>query len=222
MRGWRWSGARPAEKVHDRDRERGSFVRIGAGPHFVEQYERRGPHALRHLGDVAHVRREGREVGGNGLLVADVGEYLVEDRQDRFTGGDVKSHLGHERNEPDGFEHDRLPACIGPADDQHPVSSRPVRAKSAPRSRPRRAASARAGCAGHRAASDSFPSEIRGAVHWNSMAKPALACATSSSVRTSIVTRIASRCSLRDCVIESKIREISISSCSRRRTRSLF
>ena len=95
-----------------------SFIGICAGADFIQQDKRRRMHLLRHLGNVAHVRGESRKIGRNGLLIADIGEYLIEDGKERFARRDVKSHLSHKGNESQGFEHHCFSARIGAADDQ--------------------------------------------------------------------------------------------------------
>src|SRR5206468_5393323 len=98
---------------------------VGARSHLVEEDESRAIEVARHLYDRRQVRGEGRQVGRDRLLVTDVGVDLPEDRQpapDR--GGDVEAALRHEAQETYGFQGHRLPACVGPADDEYAVDSR--------------------------------------------------------------------------------------------------
>ena len=63
---------------------------------------------------------EGGQALGDGLLVADVGENVVEDHHGAVgVGGDVEAALGHEgQEEADGLEGHRLAAGVGAGDDQ--------------------------------------------------------------------------------------------------------
>ena len=69
------------ELVEDRAAERGPFGGVGPGPQLVEQDERALGRLREDLGDAADVRGEGRERLLQALLVADVGEHGVEDRE---------------------------------------------------------------------------------------------------------------------------------------------
>ena len=102
--------ARAAEVLDDRDAEGAAFGRVGAGADLVEEHERGPREGARHLDDGGEVRRERREVLGDRLLVADVGEHASEDREAAAgAGGNVEAALGHEREEADGLR--ARPSC---------------------------------------------------------------------------------------------------------------
>ena len=107
--------------VHDGDRQGRPFVRVGPGADFVEQHEGRGGEPCGRFRDVAHVGRKGREVGGDRLVVADVGENLPEHGQPGGARRDVEPHLRHQRKQPRGLERDRFPPGVRAADHQHVV-----------------------------------------------------------------------------------------------------
>ena len=65
--------------------ESGTFGRIGARAQFVEQHETARAGRVDDAHDRAHVAGERRQGLGDRLLVADVGEDVLEDRQ---TGSD--------------------------------------------------------------------------------------------------------------------------------------
>ena len=69
--------------------------------------------------DVLDVGGEGRKVGRDGLVVAYVGQRLIEDRQIGLSRRNVQTRLRHQRQQPDGFEHDGLAAGVRAADDHH-------------------------------------------------------------------------------------------------------
>ena len=107
------------ELVEDRPAERRPFGRVGAGAQLVEQDERLLGRLGEDLRDPPDVRREGRERLLQALLVADVGEDVVEDRQLRpLMRRDVQARLGHDRQQADRLQRDRLAAGVRPGDDQ--------------------------------------------------------------------------------------------------------
>jgi hypothetical protein len=67
------------------------------------------------------VRGEGRKILLDRLVIADVGEYGIEDGQLRGFGGHRNARLRHEREQPSGLEADGLAAGIGSADDELPI-----------------------------------------------------------------------------------------------------
>ena len=70
--------------------------------------------------EVAHVRGEGREAHRDRLLVADVDEDLVEDRQRRLVGGRPQPALVERRGEAERLQGDGLAARVRPADHERP------------------------------------------------------------------------------------------------------
>ena len=77
--------------------------------------------------DVGDVPRKGAERLLDGLLVADVGVDVVEQRQLRAgLDRDVQPRLRHGRHQPDGLERDGLAAGVGAGDDQREGARREV------------------------------------------------------------------------------------------------
>ena len=108
-----------AKFLEQRDGERRAFFRSRAGAHFVHENERAIGGDFQHGFQIEHVRGKRGEVGGDGLLVADIGEHAIEDRQLGALGGDGNCGLRGERGEADGFERDGFAAGVRAADDHH-------------------------------------------------------------------------------------------------------
>ena len=74
---------------------------------------------LKDFHDVHHMGGEGAEALLNALLVADIRQNPIEDA-DRAAGirRDVEAALGHEGQQPQGFQAHRFAAGIGAGDDQ--------------------------------------------------------------------------------------------------------
>ena len=65
-----------SEMIDYRDTYRRTFLWVSAGSGFVEQDERWRHTFADHRGDIRHVRREGREIGRERLVIA----YVSQDR----------------------------------------------------------------------------------------------------------------------------------------------
>ena len=70
--------------------EGGTLQGVGAGAQLIEQHQAIGRHGLEDLDDVAHVRAEGGERLLDALLIADIREHALEDRE----GGALSSGQG--------------------------------------------------------------------------------------------------------------------------------
>ena len=97
VRGDQREGAGRAEVLHERDAERAALFGIGGGAEFVEQHQRIRRDVQRHLADVGDVRGEGAEVFLDRLVVADIGQHLLEERELGLGGGH-----GQRRTAPSG------------------------------------------------------------------------------------------------------------------------
>ncbi len=82
---------------------------------------RRG--GLQHGFQIQHVGRERGQVRGDGLLVADVHEHAIEQRQDGALRGDGDSRLCGKRGDACGLQRDGLAAGVGAADDQQALGT---------------------------------------------------------------------------------------------------
>ena len=83
MRGREHDAILCAKFIEQRDGERRAFFWSGAGAHFVDEHQglRRG--GFEHRFQIQHVRGKCGKIGGDGLLVADVDEHAIEQRQAR-------------------------------------------------------------------------------------------------------------------------------------------
>ena len=106
------------------DPQRRPFLGTGGRPQLVDQHQRPLIGFGRHRPQVQDVRREGREVLHQRLFVADVGQYVLEDRQLGFLGRHRDARLRRQCRQPQRLQRRRLPACVRPADHQHRVLGR--------------------------------------------------------------------------------------------------
>ncbi len=105
--------------VEDRPAERRPLGRVGAGAGLVEQDEGLLRCPAEDLRDPPDMRGEGRERLLEALLVADVGQHVVEDWQLRtLVRRDMQARLGHHRQQADRLQGHRLAARVGSGDDQ--------------------------------------------------------------------------------------------------------
>ena len=74
----RVNAPRDAEGVEHRDAQRAAFFGIGGAAEFVDQHQRIRRGAFQHRADRHDVGGEGAEAFLNRLVVADVGQHLVE------------------------------------------------------------------------------------------------------------------------------------------------
>ena len=102
----------------NRDGERGAFFGIGGRAQFIEQHERLRSCSARNEIDVGDVGGESRKILLDRLIVADIGEHGVEDRQLGAVGGHWNSRLCHQRQETDRFQRYRFTAGVGTGDDE--------------------------------------------------------------------------------------------------------
>ena len=118
VRGDQREGAGRAEVLHDGHAQRAALFGIGGRAQLVQQHQRIRRHIQRHLADVGDVRRKGAEVFLDGLVVADIGQHLLEERELGFGGGHRQRRLRHQAEQPDGLQRHGLAAGVGAADQQ--------------------------------------------------------------------------------------------------------
>ena len=106
------------EVVGNGHRQRGAFFGIGGGTQLVEQNQRMRGRLVRDEIDVGDVRRKGREILLDGLVIANVGEHRIEDGQLGALGRNRNTRLRHQRQQSDGLERYGFSAGIGTADDE--------------------------------------------------------------------------------------------------------
>src|SRR3984957_10925776 len=111
--------AQGAEFFEQRDGESRAFFGRGARTHFVDENQRAVRRDLEHRFQIQHVRRKRGEVGGNGLLVTDIGQNVIEERQFGAFRSNGNRRLCSKCSEADVFKGDCLPARVGSADDHH-------------------------------------------------------------------------------------------------------
>ena len=92
---------------------------VGARAQLIEEDEGLVVRLLQNAHNVHHVGREGGEALGDGLLVADIGQYAVENHHCAVVRHrNVESTLGHQSQQTDGLQGDGLAAGVGAGDDQ--------------------------------------------------------------------------------------------------------
>ena len=107
----------PCEALEQRLGKGGTLDGIGSRCDLVEEDERAVCRRGEDPGERAQVTREGREAHRDRLLVADVDEDVVEDRQRRLVGRWAQTALVERRGEPERLQRDRLPARVRARDD---------------------------------------------------------------------------------------------------------
>ena len=115
----------PAEQtLEDRLGDGPADDRLGSRPELVDQHQRAARSARQHVLHVQQVRRIGRQVVVDRLLVADVDENALEDRQFRDLGDrNRKPALEHVLHDARGFQADRLAAGVGSRDDEDALAT---------------------------------------------------------------------------------------------------
>src|SRR5438128_2672946 len=105
--------------LEDRLGEGRAFVRIGSRAELVQEHERALVGRFEDLARLLDERRERGEVLGDGLVIPDDREDVVEHGQARaLVGGHVAADLGHERLNRERLERDRLAPGVRPGDDE--------------------------------------------------------------------------------------------------------
>ena len=107
------------QAVENGPAQRRALGRVGAGAQFVQQHQTVGVGLVEDVGDPRDVRAERAERLFQALLVADVGEDLVEDGHvAALAGGDVHAALGHQAEQSRCLEADGFAAGVRPGDDE--------------------------------------------------------------------------------------------------------
>ncbi len=118
MRGGDGESAALAERIEHSHSERSAFFRIGGAAEFVEKDQRIGCRCLEHLMDVGDVSGEAAKAFLDGLVIADIGKYPIEQRELGAGGGDGQTGVGHEGEKAGGFHGDGFAAGVRTADEQ--------------------------------------------------------------------------------------------------------
>src|SRR5215469_13737859 len=105
--------AEPAEVVGNGNGQGGAFFWIGGGTELIEQHERFGRRGARNEIDVGDVRGKGRKILLNRLIVADIGEHGIENRQLGFKRWNRNARLRHQRQQANGFKGNGLSTGVG-------------------------------------------------------------------------------------------------------------
>ena len=114
VRGCERQRAPRAKFLEQRDSKRGTFFRRRAGAHFVDENQRALGGHLEHRFQIQHVRGKRREVRRDGLLVADIRQHMVENRQFGAFGRHGNRGLRRKRGEPVVLSATVLPPVFGP------------------------------------------------------------------------------------------------------------
>ena len=107
-----------AEVVEHRDAQRAALLRVGGRAQLVQQHQRIRRHVQRHLADVRDVRRKRAQALLDRLVVADVRQHLLEQRELGLRRRHRQPRLRHQRQQPHGLQRHRLAAGVGAADQQ--------------------------------------------------------------------------------------------------------
>ena len=104
--------------VGDRHGQCRAFFRIGGGAQLVEDHERSRSRRPRDEVDIGDVRGKSRKVLLDRLVVADIGQHGVEDREFRRVRRHGQARLRHQRQQADGLQCNRLASRVRPGYDQ--------------------------------------------------------------------------------------------------------
>jgi hypothetical protein len=104
-----------AEFLEQRDGQGRAFFGRGSRAHFVYQNQRAVGGDFEHRLQVQHVRRKRGEVGGNRLLVADIRQNAIENRQFGAGCRDRNRRLRRKSRESNRLQRNRFAAGIRPA-----------------------------------------------------------------------------------------------------------
>ncbi len=118
MRGGQAERAGFPKFIEDGDAERAALFRIGGAAEFVEQNETIGRDSLEHLLHMEQMAREAGQAFGDRLLVADIGQHVIEQWKLGFGAGDGNGGMSHKREQAGGFHSDGLAAGIWAADQE--------------------------------------------------------------------------------------------------------
>ena len=99
-----------AEMLDDGHAQRAALFGVGGCAQFVQKHQRIGRDIERHLADVGDVRGKRAQVFLNGLIVADIGQHLVEEGELSLGGGHGKGRLRHQAEQTHGLQRHRLAA----------------------------------------------------------------------------------------------------------------
>ncbi len=105
-----------AKVLGDGNGECGAFFGIGRGTQFVEQHQGIRGRRARDEVDVRDMRGKRREILLDRLIVADVGENGVENRQVGAIRRDGNAGLRHQREQAQRFQGDGFAAGVGAGD----------------------------------------------------------------------------------------------------------
>ena len=116
-----------SELLEHRPRQRRALSGFGTAADFIEENERTGCRRLDHRLDRQNVRRKSAQVIRDRLLIADIGQHVIEYRQSCFLGWNGNSRLRHQRKQARRLQYNRFPSRIWPADDQNAATGDPYR-----------------------------------------------------------------------------------------------
>ncbi len=109
------------QRLEDRAAEGGAFGGIGARSQLIQEDEALRGCIPERLAEPPHVRREGREVLLDRLLVPDVGDHERKEAEDgALAGRHPEPRHPHQGEETEGLERHRLPTHVRSGDDEEP------------------------------------------------------------------------------------------------------
>ena len=111
------------EFVEERDSKCRTFLGSRASSHLVGEDERIGSGLIEHGFEIEHVSGKGGKIRGNGLFVADINEYVIEERQYSALRGNRNARLGRQRRHASGLQRDSFAPGVRAADDEKTLVS---------------------------------------------------------------------------------------------------
>src|SRR5512146_627038 len=108
----------PPEKIRDSNRQGGAFFGVCRRTEFIEHDQRAIGRSMRDEVDVGYVRGKCREVLLNRLVVANIGENIVENRELCSVCGNWHSRLAHQDQKAHGLQRHGLAAGVRTTDDE--------------------------------------------------------------------------------------------------------
>ncbi len=111
----------PLDLIENGHRQCGAFLGVGAGAELVEEHQTPPARVIENVGDGRHVTGERGKRLFEGLLVADIRENIVEERERAsFIGRDLHAELVHEGEEAGGLQRNGLTPGVGARHDEPP------------------------------------------------------------------------------------------------------
>ena len=124
MSGHQRKGATFIQSIQHSLGQRRSFQWIGSRSQFIEKHQATTGRMTQDRSDHRDMSGEGRKILLQTLLIADIGQNRIKDGNfSTLRSGHRNSRGGHQREQADRLEHQRLAARVGTGD-HHLIASR--------------------------------------------------------------------------------------------------